>query len=146
MMQDLSRTAAGVQFVGVSKTYPTGLTAIAHLDLDIRPGEFLTLLGPSGSGKTTALNLLAGFQSPTSGQILVDGKDIGALPPHKRDIGVVFQHYALFPHLTVRENIGYPLKQRGETVQFPGVHCLPKRALLSASLCRGEAGCAGKSV
>lgn len=112
MTQDLSRTAAGVQFVGVSKTYPTGLTAIAHLDLDIRPGEFLTLLGPSGSGKTTALNLLAGFQSPTSGQILVDGKDIGALPPHKRDIGVVFQHYALFPHMTVRENIGYPLKQR----------------------------------
>ncbi|MCA3453344.1 MAG: ABC transporter ATP-binding protein, partial [Rhodobacter sp.] len=95
-----------------SKTYPTGLTAIAQLDLDIRPGEFLTLLGPSGSGKTTALNLLAGFQSPTTGQILVDGKDIGALPPYKRDIGVVFQHYALFPHMTVRENTGYPLKQR----------------------------------
>lgn len=113
MTQDLSRTAAGVQFVGVSKTYPTGLTAIERLDLDIQPGEFLTLLGPSGSGKTTALNLLAGFQAPTSGQILVDGKDIGALPPHKRDIGVVFQHYALFPHMTVRENIGYPLKQRG---------------------------------
>jgi putative spermidine/putrescine transport system ATP-binding protein len=112
MTQDLSRTAAGVQFVGVSKTYPTGLTAIAGLDLDIQPGEFLTLLGPSGSGKTTALNLLAGFQSPTTGKILVDGKDIGALPPHKRDIGVVFQHYALFPHMTVRENIGYPLKQR----------------------------------
>lgn len=112
MTQDLSRTAAGVQFVGVSKTYPTGLTAIAQLDLDIRPGEFLTLLGPSGSGKTTALNLLAGFQSPTTGQILVDGKDIGALPPYKRDIGVVFQHYALFPHMTVRENTGYPLKQR----------------------------------
>lgn len=112
MTQDLSRTAAGVQFIGVSKTYPTGLTAIAQLDLDIRPGEFLTLLGPSGSGKTTALNLLAGFQSPTTGQILVDGKDIGALPPYKRDIGVVFQHYALFPHMTVRENTGYPLKQR----------------------------------
>jgi len=112
MTQDLSRTAAGVQFIGVSKTYPTGLTAIAQLDLDIRPGEFLTLLGPSGSGKTTALNLLAGFQVPTIGKILIDGKDIGALPPHKRDIGVVFQHYALFPHMTVRENIGYPLKQR----------------------------------
>ena len=111
-MQDLSRTAAGVQFIGVSKTYPTGLTAIDQLNLDIQPGEFLTLLGPSGSGKTTALNLLAGFQQPTSGQILVDGKDIGTLPPHKRDIGVVFQHYALFPHMTVRENIGYPLKQR----------------------------------
>lgn len=104
--------AAGVQFVRVSKVYPTGLTAIEGLDLDIKPGEFLTLLGPSGSGKTTALNLLAGFQSPTSGQIRVDGKDIGDLPPHRRDIGVVFQHYALFPHMTVRENVGYPLKQR----------------------------------
>ena len=115
MTQSLSRTAASVQFIGVSKTYGTGLTAIDALDLDIRPGEFLTLLGPSGSGKTTALNLLAGFQSPTSGQILVDGKDIGALPPHKRGIGVVFQHYALFPHMTVRENVGYPLKQRRVT-------------------------------
>jgi putative spermidine/putrescine transport system ATP-binding protein len=108
-----SRNAARVQFVGVSKIYATGHAAIASLDLDIRAGEFLTLLGPSGSGKTTALNLLAGFQTPTSGQILVDEKDVGALPPHKRDIGVVFQHYALFPHMTVRENIGYPLKQRG---------------------------------
>lgn len=113
MTQGLPNTAAPVQFIEVSKTYGTGLTAIASLDLDIRAGEFLTLLGPSGSGKTTALNLLAGFQSPTSGQILVDGKDVGALPAHKRDIGVVFQHYALFPHMTVRENIGYPLKQRG---------------------------------
>ena len=113
MTQGLSRTAARVQFIGVSKTYAGRLTAVASLDIDIRAGEFLTLLGPSGSGKTTALNLLAGFQSPTSGQILVDGKDIGALPPHKRDIGVVFQHYALFPHMTVRENVGYPLKQRG---------------------------------
>jgi putative spermidine/putrescine transport system ATP-binding protein len=112
MSENTPKGAAGVQFVGVSKTYPTGLTAIAALDLDIRPGEFLTLLGPSGSGKTTALNLLAGFQMPTTGKILVDGKDIAALPPHKRNIGVVFQHYALFPHMTVRENIGYPLKQR----------------------------------
>lgn len=107
-----SSQAAAVHFMGVSKTYGTGLTAIDALDLDIQPGEFLTLLGPSGSGKTTALNLLAGFQTPTAGRILVDDNDIAALPPYRRNIGVVFQHYALFPHMTVRENIAYPLRQR----------------------------------
>lgn len=112
MTESSSRTAAEVQFKGVSKTYGGRVSAIAALDLDIRPGEFLTFLGPSGSGKTTALNLLAGFETPSSGKILVDGSDIGILPPHKRDIGVVFQHYALFPHMTVRQNIAYPLKQR----------------------------------
>ncbi|WP_027061356.1 ABC transporter ATP-binding protein [Mesorhizobium loti] len=104
--------AAEVEFIGVSKRYGFGPIAIDKLDLTVRPGEFLTLLGPSGSGKTTALNLLAGFQMPTSGQILIDGADISALPAYKRNIGVVFQHYALFPHMTVRENVGYPLKQR----------------------------------
>jgi putative spermidine/putrescine transport system ATP-binding protein len=107
-----SQAAAAVQFMGVSKTYGTGVTAIDALDLDIRPGEFLTLLGPSGSGKTTALNLLAGFQTPSAGRIVVDGSDVAALPPYRRNIGVVFQHYALFPHMTVRENIAYPLRQR----------------------------------
>jgi putative spermidine/putrescine transport system ATP-binding protein len=104
--------AASVEFVGVSKRYESGAVAIEHLDLFIRPGEFLTLLGPSGSGKTTALNLLAGFQQPTTGQILIDGVDISAVSPHKRNIGVVFQHYALFPHMTVRDNVRYSLKQR----------------------------------
>lgn len=107
--------AAGVQFIGVSKRYGEHLTAIESLDLEVKAGEFLTLLGPSGSGKTTALNLLAGFQALSSGSILVDGEDIASLPPHKRNIGVVFQHYALFPHMTVRQNIGYPLRQRGVT-------------------------------
>lgn len=112
MAENPGQNAAEVRFAGVTKTFNTGLTAISKLDLDIRAGEFLTLLGPSGSGKTTALNLLAGFQAPTTGQILVDGNDISGLPPHKRNIGVVFQHYALFPHMTVRENVSYPLKQR----------------------------------
>lgn len=112
MVDQSPHHAAAVQFVSVSKTYGTGLTAIDNIDLDIRPGEFLTLLGPSGSGKTTALNLLAGFQAPTNGKILLDGTDIAGLPSYKRNIGVVFQHYALFPHMTVRENIAYPLKQR----------------------------------
>ena len=103
MTAERSRKAVAVRFVGVTKTYPTCLTAIAELDPDIMPAESLPLPGPSGSGKTTALNLLAGFQSPTSGQILVDDRDTGALPPHRRDIGMVFQHYGLSPHITARE-------------------------------------------
>jgi putative spermidine/putrescine transport system ATP-binding protein len=112
MRPPVTEKAASVEFVGVSKQYESGAVAIEQLDLFIRPGEFLTLLGPSGSGKTTALNLLAGFQRPTTGRILIDGIDISAVSPHKRNIGVVFQHYALFPHMTVRDNVRYPLKQR----------------------------------
>lgn len=107
------RGPASVEFDQVSKQFGTATPAIEHLNLTIQPGEFLTLLGPSGSGKTTALNLLAGFLKPTSGRILIDGKVVSDLPAHKRNVGVVFQHYALFPHLSVRENIAYPLKQRG---------------------------------
>jgi putative spermidine/putrescine transport system ATP-binding protein len=86
--------------------------AVAGVDLAVRSGEFLTLLGPSGSGKTTILKLIAGFERPTSGRILLDGEDIARLSPAERQIGVVFQHYALFPHMTVRDNVAYPLKLR----------------------------------
>jgi putative spermidine/putrescine transport system ATP-binding protein len=86
--------------------------AVSGVDLRVRRGEFLTLLGPSGSGKTTILKLIAGFERPTAGQILLDGKDISRLSPAERGIGVVFQHYALFPHMTVRDNIAYPLERR----------------------------------
>jgi putative spermidine/putrescine transport system ATP-binding protein len=88
------------------------VTAVAGVDLEVRRGEFLTLLGPSGSGKTTILKLIAGFERPTAGQILLDGQDIARLSPAEREIGVVFQHYALFPHMTVRDNVGYALKLR----------------------------------
>lgn len=87
-------------------------TAIDHVSLDVNPGEFLTLLGPSGSGKTTLLNVLAGFIRPDSGSIKVDGVEFLNCPPHKRDIGMVFQNYALFPHMTVAENVAYPLRLR----------------------------------
>jgi len=87
-------------------------TAIDHVSLDVRAGEFLTLLGPSGSGKTTLLNVLAGFIRPESGSIRVDGVEFLTLPPHKRDIGMVFQNYALFPHMSVAENVAYPLRLR----------------------------------
>jgi len=101
-----------VRFRGVQKTYDGVHLVVRQLDLDIRPGEFLTLLGPSGSGKTTTLMMLAGFESPTAGDILLDGKPITRTPPHKRHFGMVFQNYALFPHLTVGQNVAYPLTVR----------------------------------
>ncbi|SDI72057.1 ABC transporter ATP-binding protein [Pseudomonas panipatensis] len=87
-------------------------TAVDNLSLDIQEGEFLTFLGSSGSGKSTTLSMLAGFETPSSGEILVDGKSLVNVPPHKRDIGMVFQRYSLFPHLDVRDNIGFPLSIR----------------------------------
>ncbi|WP_291297798.1 ABC transporter ATP-binding protein [Elioraea sp.] len=102
-----------VRFQGVEKSYDGVRFAVRHLDLDIARGEFLTLLGPSGSGKTTTLMMLAGFEQPTAGEILLEGRPIARLPPHKRGIGVVFQSYALFPHMTVGENVGFPLSVRG---------------------------------
>ena len=101
-----------VQFRGVQKTYDGTVLVVRSLDLDIRRGEFLSLLGPSGSGKTTCLMMLAGFESPTAGEILLDGQPITRTPPHKRQFGMVFQNYALFPHLTVADNVAYPLTVR----------------------------------
>lgn len=85
-----------------------GLTALDSIDLDVRPGEFVTLLGPSGSGKSSLLHILAGLIDPTSGTITIAGRDITRVPPQKREIGLVFQNYALFPHLTARQNIRFP--------------------------------------
>ncbi|NYZ15514.1 ABC transporter ATP-binding protein [Azospirillum sp. RWY-5-1] len=87
--------------------------ALAALDLAVEEGEFLTLLGPSGCGKTTTLRIIAGFVDPTGGRVLIDGREVGHLPPNKREVGMVFQNYALFPHLTVAENIAFGMKQRG---------------------------------
>ena len=103
---------ASVSLSGLEKSYDR-VGAVNGVSLDIRSGEFLTLLGPSGSGKTTTLMMIAGFETPTKGDIAIDGASVVAMPPHKRNIGMVFQNYALFPHLTVAENIGFPLKQRG---------------------------------
>jgi putative spermidine/putrescine transport system ATP-binding protein len=101
-----------VRFRGVQKTYDGVQLVVRQLDLDIRAGEFLTLLGPSGSGKTTTLMMLAGFESPTAGEIELAGKPITRTPPHKRHFGMVFQNYALFPHMTVAQNVAYPLSVR----------------------------------
>ncbi|MCL1961613.1 MAG: ABC transporter ATP-binding protein [Desulfovibrionaceae bacterium] len=102
-----------VSFADVGKTYDGEHLVVKQLNLDIRRGEFLTLLGPSGSGKTTCLMMLAGFEFPTSGEIRLDGKLLNRVPPHKRNIGMVFQNYALFPHMTVAQNVAYPLQVRG---------------------------------
>jgi len=111
-LSDRSVNDTLVRFAGVQKTYDGVNRVVEHLDLDIERGEFLTLLGPSGSGKTTTLMMLAGFEAPTAGEILLEGRSIGKLPPHRREIGMVFQHYALFPHMTVAENVGFPLSVR----------------------------------
>ena len=97
---------------GVAKTYGP-VTALAEATLDLPEGEFLTLLGPSGSGKTTLLMIVAGLTQPSSGEVWIGGRLSTYEPPNKRDIGVVFQNYALFPHLTIEENIGFPLRMRG---------------------------------
>lgn len=104
--------SAEVEFCGVTKMYGP-VAAVKDLSLTIRRGEFLTILGPSGSGKTTALMLLAGFTSPTEGDIMIAGKSVAAVPAYRRDQGIVFQSYALFPHLTVRRNLEFPLEMRG---------------------------------
>jgi putative spermidine/putrescine transport system ATP-binding protein len=101
-----------VRFVDVQKTYDGEHLVVKKLNLDIQRGEFLTLLGPSGSGKSTCLMMLAGFETPTHGDILLNGQAINNVPPHKRDIGVVFQNYALFPHMSVAENVAFPLTVR----------------------------------
>jgi putative spermidine/putrescine transport system ATP-binding protein len=115
-----ARAADGplVRFVRIGKTYDGVTPIVDDLNLDIERGEFLTLLGPSGSGKTTTLMMLAGFEAPTSGEILFDGAPLSRVPPHRRNIGMVFQNYALFPHMTIAENIGFPLSVRGVPASY----------------------------
>jgi putative spermidine/putrescine transport system ATP-binding protein len=104
---------AFVAFERVQKSYDGETLVVKDLNLAIARGEFLTLLGPSGSGKTTSLMMLAGFETATSGEIRLAGRPINAVPPHRRGIGMVFQNYALFPHMTVGENLAFPLQVRG---------------------------------
>lgn len=111
VIQDKAQSKTLVSLRGLNKHYGD-FTAVDNLDLEIQDGEFLTFLGSSGSGKSTTLSMLAGFETPSSGEILVDGQSLVNVPPHKRDIGMVFQRYSLFPHLNVRDNIGFPLAIR----------------------------------
>ena len=101
-----------IEFKQVKKSYDGENLVVKDFNIQIEKGEFVTMLGPSGSGKTTCLMMLAGFETVTDGEIILNGKSIKNLAPHKRDIGTVFQNYALFPHMTVSENLAYPLKIR----------------------------------
>lgn len=122
-----ARAEGFVKFEHVDKTYDGERLAVRDLTLSIAGGEFLTLLGPSGSGKTTALMMLAGFEAPTGGEIQLAGRSLRRVPPYQRNIGVVFQNYALFPHMTVAENLAFPLSVR--KVGRPEVRGRVERAL-----------------
>jgi multiple sugar transport system ATP-binding protein len=104
---------ASVRLQAVKKTYPNGHVAAQGLDLEIADGEFMVLVGPSGCGKSTALRMIAGLETPTGGQIFIGDRDVTELPPQERDIAMVFQTYALYPHMTVRENLSFGLRMRG---------------------------------
>src|SRR6202451_12702 len=99
-----------IELVALTKRFAE--VAVDEIDLQIASGEFFSLLGPSGCGKTTTLRLIAGFEQPTSGQILLDGSDVSGIPPHKRNVNTVFQSYALFPFLTVFDNVAFGLRNR----------------------------------
>ncbi|WP_025900057.1 ABC transporter ATP-binding protein [Sneathiella glossodoripedis] len=111
-MANTAEERAFVEFERVQKSYDGETLVVKDLNLSMPKGEFLTMLGPSGSGKTTCLMMLAGFETATHGDIRLDGKEINNIPPHKRGIGMVFQNYALFPHMTVNENLAFPLEIR----------------------------------
>lgn len=106
-----------IELRGLGKYYG-GVRAVSGVDLAVAEGEFLTLLGPSGCGKTTIIRMIAGYVMPTTGQVLLDGREITYEPPQRRRIGMVFQHYALFPHLTIEENIGFALRVEGKPRDF----------------------------
>jgi spermidine/putrescine transport system ATP-binding protein len=109
MSEEESRAGGRVQLVGLAKRYGA-YEAVRGIDLDVRPGEFFSLLGPSGCGKTTTLRMIAGFERPSEGKVLLDGKDVSDTPPNRRHVNTVFQSYALFSHLTVAENVAFGLR------------------------------------
>ena len=101
-----------IELKHITKTYEDGFTAVSDFNLEVKQGEFITFLGPSGCGKTTTLRMIAGFDIPSGGEILLNGKPITKLPPNKRPINTVFQRYALFPHMNIFDNIAFGLKQK----------------------------------
>jgi putative spermidine/putrescine transport system ATP-binding protein len=110
-----STSGTRIHLANIRKDYGLPTPAVDDVTLTIEPGEFMTLLGPSGSGKTTTLNLIAGFETLSAGSISFDDADVSSLPPHKRDLGMLFQNYALFPHMTVAQNVAYPLRERKQS-------------------------------
>ena len=126
-----------IQLEGLTKTFGD-VTAVDGIDLEMPAGEFFTMVGPSGCGKTTTLRMIAGFERPTSGRILLDGSDVARVPPHRRQVNTVFQSYALFPHLNVAGNVAFGLKYHdvskqerdtrvGEALELVGLQGLARR-------------------
>ena len=125
-----------IRFEGITKRFGK-VTAVENVTLDIREGEFFALLGPSGCGKTTLLRMLAGFETPSEGRILIDGDDVAQLPPNKRPVNMVFQSYAVFPHMSVADNVGYGLRWTASpTTERAGAS--PRRSNWSSSAALGE--------
>jgi ABC-type sugar transport system ATPase subunit len=113
---------ASVSLVGLGKTFDSGVVAVRDVTLEVADGEFVAVLGPSGSGKSTILRCVAGLEAPTSGQVLIGRRDVTALAPADRNVAMVFQNYALYPHLTVRENLEFPLRmRRARRAEWPAV-------------------------
>ena len=102
-----------LELIGVGKTYPDGTVAVQDFDLQVGSGEFVAFLGPSGCGKSTTLRMIAGFEEITHGRIMIKGRDVSRTPPEKRPTSMIFQNYALFPHMNVRDNIGFGLDVKG---------------------------------
>lgn len=111
-MMNTQMNGLNIELVDVSKRFGSGGPVVANVDLTMQAGSFVTLLGPSGSGKTTTLNMIAGLESVSSGEIRFDGNNVSKVPAHKRNLGMLFQNYALFPNMTVSQNVEYPLKER----------------------------------
>ncbi len=130
---DSSPTSAIAELRNASRNFGSVIAA-DRLNLRIERGEFLSFLGPSGCGKTTALRMLAGFETPTSGEVLLDGRVVNDVPPYRRPVNMVFQHYALFPHLTVAQNIGYGLRQQRPRLDAAGIARAVDRTLETVRL------------
>ncbi len=145
---------AGIRLQGVSAVMQDRnrgeIVAVRNVDLEVEPGELLTLLGPSGCGKTTTLRMIAGFQEPSGGRIFIAGRDVTHVPANARDIGFVFQNYALFPHLTIFGNVAYGLQVRqrsAATSAAPSMRCLNWLASpASANACRTSSRAASSSA
>src|SRR5262245_60132358 len=116
MTETAKQDVPAIELVGVAKTFHAhgeDVHAVREMDLAIREGEFFSMLGPSGCGKTTTMRMIAGFEDPSAGTVFLHGADVTQVPPHKRDVNMVFQSYALFPHMSVFENVAFGLRRKG---------------------------------